>query len=151
MGVTRVTEKHNPHIGSKLDEFLREVGLLEELQGQATKEVIAWQVAEVTMKRRVSKTNLPKKICRVSRSQSIRIASVKYAGEYTLRIGWENGTSTSVDLREPVLRLKGMRPIRDMETFAHARRAKGGHSVFWPDEIDVGAERLWEMSLEQNA
>ena len=86
----------------------------------------------------------------VSGTKAIRISSVKYEREYGLRICWVNGKTMSVDLQEPVSRLKGMKPLRDKAVFAHAGKGEGGHSVVWPGEIDVGADGLWEMALEQN-
>ncbi len=65
----------------------------------------------------------------MSETKAIRVAHVKYAGEYTLRLRWVNGKTTSVDLREPVHRLKGLRPLRDQEVFARATKGEGGHSV----------------------
>jgi hypothetical protein len=52
--------------------------------------------------------------------------------------------------REPVFRLKGLRPLRDTAAFALAGVGEGGHSVVWPGELDLGAARLLEMALEQN-
>ena len=86
----------------------------------------------------------------MSDTKAIRIAGVKYTGEYVLRLRWVNGKTMAVDLREPVHRLKGMRPLRDQAVFARAKKGEGGHSVVWPGEIDMGADRLWEMALEQN-
>lgn len=86
----------------------------------------------------------------MSETKAIRVAHVKYAGEYRLRLRWVNGKALSVDLREPVYRLKGLRPLRDQGRFALATKGEGGHSVVWPGEIDMGADRLWEMTLEQN-
>ena len=43
-----------------------------------------------------------------------------------------------------------MRPLRDKAAFAQAVKGEGGHSITWPGEIDMGADRLWEMTLEQN-
>jgi hypothetical protein len=40
--------------------------------------------------------------------------------------------------------------LRDETAFARAAKGEGGHSIVWPGEIDMGADRLWEMSLEQN-
>jgi antitoxin HicB len=34
------------HMGSSIEDFLKEQGILEETQAQAVKEVIAWQLAE---------------------------------------------------------------------------------------------------------
>ena len=75
---------------------------------------------------------------------------MKHAGEYKLRLRWVSGKTIVVDLSEPVHRLKGLRPLRDQSIFARAAKGEGGHSVVWPSEIDMGADRLWEMSLEQN-
>jgi hypothetical protein len=47
----------------------------------------------------------------MSETKAVRVAHVKYVGEYTLRLRWVNGKTVSVDLREPVHRLKGMRPL----------------------------------------
>lgn len=86
----------------------------------------------------------------VSETKAIRIASVKPAGDYTLRIRWVNGKTFAVDLHEPIHKFKGLRPLWDKVAFAKASKGEGGHSVAWPGEIDMGADRLWEMTLEQN-
>ena len=86
----------------------------------------------------------------MNESNAIRIANVKYKGDYTLRLRWANDKALTVDLREPVFRLKGMRPLRDTAAFALAGVGEGGHSVVWPGEIDIGAARLLEIALEQS-
>ena len=86
----------------------------------------------------------------MSETKAVRISSVKYADEYSLRLRWVNGKTMSVDLQEPVNRLKGMRPLRNKAVFAQANKGEGGHSIVWPRDIDMGADRLWEMTLEQN-
>jgi hypothetical protein len=86
----------------------------------------------------------------VSATKAIRIASVKPAGEYTLRIRWVNDKTLAVDLQQPIHRFKCMRSLRDKVAFAKASKGEGGHNVVWPGEIDMGADRLWEMTLEQN-
>lgn len=86
----------------------------------------------------------------MSETKAVRISSVKYADEYSLRLRWVNGKTMSVDLQEPVNHLKGMRPLRNKAVFAQASKGEGGHSVVWPGDIDMGADRLWEMTLGQN-
>lgn len=83
-------------------------------------------------------------------TKAVRIAGVKPVGDYELRLRWKTGKTMTVDLSEPVQRLKGLRPLRDKAVFGHVAKGEGGHSVVWPGEIDMGADRLWEMSLEQN-
>ena len=86
----------------------------------------------------------------MSVSNPIRIDDVKYSGEYVLRLRWTNGKRFSVDLREVVFRLKGLRPVREPANFSLVRLGEGGHSVAWPGDLDMGADRLWELALEQN-
>jgi Protein of unknown function (DUF2442) len=80
----------------------------------------------------------------------IRITRVKPVGEFALCLRWATGRELQVDLREPIFRLKALRSLRDQSTFVRAEVGQGGHSVMWPNDIDMGADRLWEMSLEQN-
>lgn len=86
----------------------------------------------------------------MSDTKAVHIASVKYVNDYKLRIRWANGKTMPVDLHEPIFRVKGMSPLRTKEIFAEAEKGHGGHSVVWPGEIDMGADRLWEMTLEQD-
>jgi len=85
----------------------------------------------------------------MSESNTIRIAAVKSAGEYTLRVRWVSGRELTVDLRELVHRFKGLRPLRDPTVFKRASVGEGGHSVVWPGDRDMGADRLWATALEQ--
>jgi hypothetical protein len=43
------------HMGSSIDDFLKEEGVYEEAQAQAIKEVVAWQLAEAMKKKKISK------------------------------------------------------------------------------------------------
>jgi Protein of unknown function (DUF2442) len=86
----------------------------------------------------------------VRKGNAIRVASVNYQGGYSLRIRWVNGKAMSVDLQKLVSRFAGMRPLRHKSVFARAGKGEGGHSVVWPGQIDLGADRLWEMTLHQN-
>lgn len=60
------------HIGSSLEEFLGEEGLLEETTTQAIKSVIAWQLAEEMKARRITKKRLAE-LMKTSRAQIDRI------------------------------------------------------------------------------
>jgi antitoxin HicB len=46
------------HIGSDLDDFLREHGLLEDAEATATKRVIAYQIAREMKRRQLSKSEM---------------------------------------------------------------------------------------------
>ncbi len=59
------------HMGSSVDDFLREEGAFEEAQAQAIQEVVAWQLAEA-MKKKISKNKLAT-LLQTSRSQVDRL------------------------------------------------------------------------------
>src|SRR5699024_10996443 len=86
----------------------------------------------------------------MNETKATRIANVDVAGNYLLRVHWVSGAAWIVDLRELVFGLKGLRPLRDATMFAQVTVGEGGHSLVWPNELDVGADRLWELSLQQN-
>jgi len=51
-------KKKNPHVGSSLDDFLKEEGILEQTRATALKEVIAWQAQQAMRKKRISKVEM---------------------------------------------------------------------------------------------
>jgi antitoxin HicB len=60
------------HIGSTIDEFLKEEGIFEEAQAQAIKEVVAWQLAEAMKQRKISKNKMAA-LLKTSRTQVDRL------------------------------------------------------------------------------
>ena len=66
----------NKHVGSGLDDFLREEGVLEEFQAQAIKEVIAWQLAQAMKEQKLSKRKLAI-LMHTSRTQVDRVLDPK--------------------------------------------------------------------------
>lgn len=60
------------HMGSGVDDFLKEEGIFEEVQTQAVKEVVAWQLAEAMRKKRISKNKMAT-LLRTSRTQVDRL------------------------------------------------------------------------------
>jgi DNA-binding Xre family transcriptional regulator len=64
--------KKNPHIGSSLDSFLEEEGILEEVTLRAIKSVLAWRISELMKKQRVSKVTMAKRM-RTSRAALDRL------------------------------------------------------------------------------
>lgn len=86
----------------------------------------------------------------MSEGHPIRIAGVKPVDHYVLRVSFANGKTFTVDLREFVHQFKGLRPLREHAAFARVDVGEGGHSLVWPGDIDMGADRLYEMALEQS-
>lgn len=88
---------------------------------------------------------------RINEGKLPRILSVKSAGEFRLRLRFANGKSFAVDLSREVRRFKPYRPLRDQALFARVALGEGGHSVIWPvEELDMGADSLWQYAFEQN-
>jgi len=70
------------HMGSSLDDFLKEEGIFEEAQAHAVKEVVAWQLAEAMKKKKISKNRMAM-LLKTSRSQVDRLLNAK--DDITLR------------------------------------------------------------------
>ena len=64
------------NMGSSIDDFLKEEGIFEEVQAQAVKEVVAWQLAEAMKKQKISKNKLAT-LLKTSRTQVDRILDPK--------------------------------------------------------------------------
>jgi predicted XRE-type DNA-binding protein len=60
------------HVGTSLEDFLEEEGILEETTARAIKEVISWQLAEQMKAKRMSKKRLAE-LMKTSRAQIDRI------------------------------------------------------------------------------
>ena len=61
-----------PHLGSSLDDFLKEEGIFEQTQTRAIKEVIAWQLTQAMQEQSLSKTRMAA-LLQTSRSQLDRM------------------------------------------------------------------------------
>ena len=64
------------HMGSSIDAFLKEEGIFEEVQAQAIKEVVAWQLAEAMKKKKISKNKMAT-LLKTSRTQVDRLLDPK--------------------------------------------------------------------------
>ena len=62
----------NKHMGSGIDDFLREEGVLEEFQARSIKEVIAWELQRAMEERKLSKSGLAQ-MMHTSRTQVDRV------------------------------------------------------------------------------
>jgi predicted DNA-binding protein (UPF0251 family) len=70
------------HMGSSIDNFMKDEGIFEEAQAQAIKEVVAWQLAEAMEKMKISKNKMAKML-KTSRTQVDRLLDPK--NDITLR------------------------------------------------------------------
>lgn len=68
--------KGKRHMGSSLDDFLKEEGIYEETRERAVKEVIAWQLAEAMKQKNISKARMAA-LLKTSRTQVDRLLDPK--------------------------------------------------------------------------
>jgi predicted XRE-type DNA-binding protein len=64
------------HMGSSIDDFLKEEGIFEETQAQAIKEVVSWQLAKAMKKKKISKARMAA-LLKTSRTQVDRLLDPK--------------------------------------------------------------------------
>ena len=64
------------HVGSTIDDFLKEEGIFEDAQAQAVKEVVAWQLAQAMKKKKISKSRMAV-LLKTSRTQVDRLLNAK--------------------------------------------------------------------------
>ena len=55
-------KKENLHIGSSLDTFLKEEGILEETRAAALKETLAWQVQKAMEREKINKIEMARRM-----------------------------------------------------------------------------------------
>ena len=67
-----MTQSRHPCLGSSLESFLEEEGILEEVTSVAIKEVIAWQIQEAMTARKLSKARMAA-LMHTSRAQLDRL------------------------------------------------------------------------------
>jgi predicted XRE-type DNA-binding protein len=64
------------HMGSSIDDFLKEEGIFEEAQAQAIKEVVAWQLTQAMKNKKISKSRMAT-LLKTSRTQVDRLLDPK--------------------------------------------------------------------------
>ncbi|PYV17772.1 MAG: Fis family transcriptional regulator [Acidobacteria bacterium] len=64
------------HMGSSVDDFLKEEAIFEEAQALAVKEVVAWQLARAMKKKKISKNRMAR-LLKTSRTQVDRLLNAK--------------------------------------------------------------------------
>jgi hypothetical protein len=70
--MSKKRKNRKKRVGSNIDDFLKEVGIFEEAQAQAVKEVVAWQLDEAMKKQKISKNKMAA-LLKTSRTQVDRL------------------------------------------------------------------------------
>lgn len=81
-----------------------------------------------------------------------RIVSVVPAGDdLTLKIRWDDGTDSIVDVSGVVNAYRVYAPLRhDLALFRQVRVGEYGADIIWTDAIDMSADTLWRLAREQS-
>jgi len=74
--MSKKRKNRKQHVGSSIDDFLKEEGIFEEAQAQAVKEVVAWQLDEAMKKQKISKNKMAT-LLKTSRTQVDRLLNPK--------------------------------------------------------------------------
>ena len=72
MSTPKQRKVKNPHDGSSLDDFLREEGILEEVEAAALKRAVAMKVADLMRREKMKKTSMAQRM-RTSRAALDRL------------------------------------------------------------------------------
>ena len=80
-----------------------------------------------------------------------RIAAVSVGEKpMTLRIRWDKGDESSIDISGLVETFRVYTPLRNApEFFATVRVGEYGADVVWNSELDISADTLWRLAQEQ--
>jgi Protein of unknown function (DUF2442) len=80
-----------------------------------------------------------------------RIAAVTPGGQpMTLRISWDKGEESLVDVSGMIENFRVYMPLRQSpELFRQVRLGDYGTEIVWTDEIDMAADTLWRLAQEQ--
>jgi DNA-binding XRE family transcriptional regulator len=69
----------------------------------------------------------------------------------TLRVGWQDGGHSIVDVSDIVRSFRLYAPLRDNSVpFGSVRVGEFGTDVIWTDGIDMAADTLWRLAREQS-
>lgn len=77
-----------------------------------------------------------------------RIDAVTVPALGVLEIHWSTGETLTAHIDDWIERFELLAPLRDADLFAQARVGWYGHSVEWTEEIDLGADQLYERCKE---
>ncbi len=68
----------------------------------------------------------------------------------TLRVRWDKGDESSVDVSGLIAAFRVYEPLRrSRDMFRRVRLGEHGTDVVWSDEIDMSADTLWRLAQEQ--
>jgi hypothetical protein len=79
-----------------------------------------------------------------------RINSVKpVLGRYALQVEFADGKRYDVDLREHIRQFPAFERLKDLSLFGNAQMGEWGFDVNWGDRLEMVANTLHRLALEQ--
>ena len=77
------------------------------------------------------------------------ILAVRVIAPLVLELDWSTKETLQINLAATVRKYAAFAPLKIAATFARVRVDDWGHALEWPDGLDMGADRLYELSREQ--
>ncbi len=78
----------------------------------------------------------------------LHVTSAEYVEEYKIRVGFSNGETGVVDLKDalwgPVFE-----PLKDLEAFRKFHVSEVFHTICWSNNADLAPEFLYDKMVEQ--
>jgi hypothetical protein len=81
-----------------------------------------------------------------------RIISVAVGDRpYTLRIVWDHGEESSIDVSRMIETFRVYTPLRNApDLFRQVHVGEYGTDIVWTDDLDMSADTLWHLAQEQS-
>lgn len=77
------------------------------------------------------------------------INDVKIVDVMNIEITWNTGEVLKVDLSDTIKRNAAFKELADLEVLSKAKIEEWGHGIDWPNGIDMGADRLYQLCRKQ--
>lgn len=82
-------------------------------------------------------------------TKSPLITAVQVIGNMQLTLTWSTGEILDLDLSDTIKRNTAFAPLSDPAIFSRVAVEEWGHGLDWPNGLDMGADRLYQLSREQ--
>jgi DNA-binding XRE family transcriptional regulator len=78
-----------------------------------------------------------------------KIVTVRHHEAFSIRVGWEDGRESVVDLEKHIRAFKILAPLRDFGEFRRVSVGEWGWFLAWPCGAEVSGDTLRRLALEQ--
>lgn len=82
-------------------------------------------------------------------SKAPLIGEVQVTGAQDLMISWSTGETLSCNLAAVISRHAAFAPLADPAVFSKVVTEEWGHGLDWPNGLDMGADRLYQLCRDQ--